>query len=113
MIDGDIDSALAVTQETIYETKEGTTVPKQIWVSLDTSKPKVTSIDKGAERPDFEYEHEHEHGPEPIDMSSPQQERTRTHRVSWCHDNYFQSLISLHRRKRIIFRSMLTGSMEY
>ena len=33
--------------------------------SYDTLKPKVTSINKGTKRPDFEYKHE------PVDMSSP------------------------------------------
>ena len=47
MVDGEIESALVVTPETIYETQtDGTMVAKQVWVSLDTPNPKVTTVEK-------------------------------------------------------------------
>ena len=78
MVDGEIESALVVTLETIYETqRDGTMVAKQVWVSLDTPNPKVTTIEKSPEMPALEYE--------PVDMSSPQLERTHTYQVSIYH----------------------------
>ena len=75
MVDGEIESALIVTLETIYETqRDSTTVTKQVWVSLDTPNPKVTAVEKSPEMPAVEYK--------PVDMSSPQPERTHTYRVS-------------------------------
>jgi hypothetical protein len=77
MIDGEIDSALTVTPKTISETKEdGTTVTKQIWVSLD--KPQVTQrratvVEEQADIPAVGYD--------PDDIPSPQQEGTRTYQV--------------------------------
>jgi hypothetical protein len=77
MIDGEIDSALTVTPKTISETKEdGTTVTKQIWVSLD--KPHVTQrratvVEEQADIPAVGYD--------PDDIPLPQQEGTRTYQV--------------------------------
>ena len=77
MIDGEIDSALVVTPETIYETrKDGTTVTKQVWVSLDTPIPKVTAEERRAEMPALEYMPDIE-----PDNSSPQPETTRRYQV--------------------------------
>ena len=75
MVDGEIESALVMTPETIYETqRDGTMVAKQVWVSLDTPNPKVTAVEKSPEMPALEYE--------PVDMSSPQPERKHTYQVS-------------------------------
>jgi hypothetical protein len=75
MIDGDFDSALVVTPETIYKTKkDGSIVKKQVWVALDTPKPTVEQ--PAAERSAMEYE--------PVDMSEshPHPETARTYQVS-------------------------------
>ena len=77
MIEGDIDLAMAVMPETIYITKkDGTTVAKQIWVSLDTPPPKanITAVDNPPEMPIFN---------DPVDMSSPPPETARKYRVSF------------------------------
>lgn len=77
MIDGDVDSAQVVTQRTITETKhDGSTVKKQVWVSLDKPGEKSTAVEKVPERPPFDYEPVYE----PADMSSPQ--RTNKSQVS-------------------------------
>jgi hypothetical protein len=76
MIDGNIDSAMVVTPETIFKTKkDGSTVTKQVWVSLDTPNPNETAIESPAESPFFD---------DPVDMSSihPETACTRTYRVS-------------------------------
>lgn len=82
MIDGEIDSALTVTPKTISETKkDGTTVTKQVWVSLD--KPKVTQaritvVEQQADLPALGYD--------PGDnIPSPQQDGTRTYQVRIMH----------------------------
>jgi hypothetical protein len=78
MIDGDIDSAMVVTSETIYKTKkDGSTVQKQVWVSLDTPNPNITAVENSPEILLFD---------DPVDMSShPETTRTRTYRVSLHH----------------------------
>jgi KDZ transposase family protein len=74
MIDGEIESAMTVTPETIYETnKEGITVAKQVWVSLDAPKEKLIAIEKSPKIPAFEYDD--------VNMLSPPPERTQTYRV--------------------------------
>jgi hypothetical protein len=78
MIDGEIDSAMVVTSETIYKTKmDGSTVAKQVWVSLDTPNPNITAVEIPPEMPRYD---------EPVDMSShPETAGTRTYRVSIHH----------------------------
>ena len=72
MIDGDIDSAMVVTSETIYKTKkDGSTVKKQVWVYLDTPNPNITAVKNPPEILDFD---------DPEDMSShPETTHTRTY----------------------------------
>lgn len=72
MVIGEVDSAQLVTPKTTYVTKkDGTVVPKEIWVSLDQQTPEdKTDIDKPQETL-FEYS-------EPADIPSPQPERSQT-----------------------------------
>lgn len=71
MIDGDIDSAPVVTSKTILETrKDGSTVPKKIWVPLDIPNSTSAAVEKPADMSGFEYE--------PVDMSTPPPETTKT-----------------------------------
>lgn len=78
MIDGDIDSAMVVTSETIFKTKkDGSTVTKKVWVSLDIPNPNLKDVEFPPEMPVFD---------EPVDMSShPETAGTRTYRVSIHH----------------------------
>jgi hypothetical protein len=74
MLDGDVDSAQVVTPQTIPETKkDGSTVFKRVWVSLDTSNPNLTAMENDAEIPGFEDE--------PGDMPSPPTDRTNKYQV--------------------------------
>ena len=77
MIDGDIDLAMVVTPETIYKTKkDGSTVPKQVWVSLETKETSNWNISAVENRPEIHSFNE------PVDISSPHPETARKYRVS-------------------------------
>jgi len=74
MIEGHIDLAMGVTSETIYITKkDGSTVPKKVWVSLDTPNPNIAAIENSPQIPISD---------EPVDMSSPHPETAHTYQVS-------------------------------
>jgi hypothetical protein len=74
MIDGEIDSAMVVTPETIFKTKkDGSTVTKQVWVSLESPNPNIIAVENPPEMHAFD---------EPVDLSSPLPDTGRTYRVS-------------------------------
>jgi hypothetical protein len=75
MLDGDIDSAQAVMPQTISEIKkDGSTVTKRVWVSLDTPNPNLSAVEDSTEMPAFENE--------PADMSLAPPEQTNKYQVS-------------------------------
>ena len=77
MIDGDIDSAMVVTPETIYiNKKDGSRVAKQIWVSLDKPNLNNTAVENLPEIPEMPFFND------PADMPSTHPEPARRNRVS-------------------------------
>ena len=74
MIEGEIDLARVVTPETIFKTKkDGSTVAKKVWVSLETPNPNITAVENPQQMHGFD---------ETVDMSSPQPDTARTYQVS-------------------------------
>jgi hypothetical protein len=75
MLDGDVTSAQVVTSQTISETrKDGSTVLKRVWVSLDTPHQNLTAVENPAQMPGFDEE--------PGDMPSPPTDQTNKYQVS-------------------------------
>jgi hypothetical protein len=75
MVDGEVESAQVVTPKTINETlKDGTTVKKKVWVSLDTPCSSKTTVENRPQSPTMDYD--------PVDIGSPQPERRKQYQVS-------------------------------
>jgi hypothetical protein len=83
VVEGDAVLADAVVRRTVTKTKrDGSTVTKEIWVSMDDPPPMLTPVASGSNRPEMPtFENEPQNMSPPPNMPSPPPERTQSYRV--------------------------------